>query len=327
MRPTELFSRDEIRALTAPSDVQGALSIAVDYGWCAAALAAVAAVPHPVTVAVAMVVIGGRQLGLAVLAHEAAHRSLFRTRWLNDLAGLWLCGAPVWLDPRRYRVHHQAHHSRAGHDDDPDVGLVAPYPITRGSLARKLARDLVGWTAARRIVGQLAMDLGLLTYTASTGARRLPWPGATIVAASAVRNLGPVVVANLALLGLLAAVGHPGLYLVWIGAWCTTHSVSLRIRAIAEHACTGAGADPIHHARTTLVSWPERLVLAPHHVNYHVEHHLLMTVPHWRLPALHRALDARGQFGPHNRAHGYAEVLRVATGGRGGTPAAGCSPA
>jgi fatty acid desaturase len=313
MRAADLFSRDEIRALTRGSDLRGALSVATDWGLVAGALALVGAAPNVLTVGVALVVIGGRQLGLAVLAHECAHRSLFRTRWLNDLVGRWLCGAPVWLDLHRYRVHHRDHHAHTGGPGDPDLGLVHPFPTTRSSLARKLARDLLGLTAARRVVGLLAMDLGLLSYTASTDARRLPFPGVGAVARLAARNLGPVVLTNAALLGLLTAAGHPALYLVWVGAWCTTYSLVLRVRSIAEHACTEPTANPLRSTRTTAASWPVRLVLAPHHVNFHLEHHLLPTVPHWRLPEVQARLEARGVLGPHNHAPGYLAVLRQVT--------------
>ena len=37
-----------------------------------------------------------------------------------------------------------------------------------------------------------------------------------------------------------------------------------------------------------------RALLFPHHVNYHLEHHLYPAVPHYRLPALHRLLAAKG---------------------------------
>jgi fatty acid desaturase len=37
-----------------------------------------------------------------------------------------------------------------------------------------------------------------------------------------------------------------------------------------------------------------RAVLFPHHVNYHLEHHLYPAVPHYRLPALHRLLQSKG---------------------------------
>ena len=48
--------------------------------------------------------------------------------------------------------------------------------------------------------------------------------------------------------------------------------------------------DPLRNTRTTHASWLERLFIAPNRVNYHLEHHLLMTVPYFRLPRLHRLL-------------------------------------
>lgn len=141
------------------------------------------------------------------------------------------------------------------------------------------------------------------------------------MAGAAVRNLGPVVATNAVLLGVLAALGHPAVYLVWIGAWCTTYSVVLRVRSIAEHACTEATADPMRNTRTVRPSWPLRVVVAPHHVGYHLEHHLLVTAPHWRLRDVHRRLAERGLLGPHNTAPGYVAVLEGAVGGRSATAA------
>ncbi len=37
-----------------------------------------------------------------------------------------------------------------------------------------------------------------------------------------------------------------------------------------------------------------RALLFPHHVNYHLEHHLYPAVPHYHLPRLHRLLAAKG---------------------------------
>jgi len=70
--------------------------------------------------------------------------------------------------------------------------------------------------------------------------------------------------------------------------------------------------DPLRNTRTTLVSWWERLLLAPNRVNYHLEHHLLMTVPLYKLPRLHRLLDERGLLDGACVTRGYADVLRCA---------------
>lgn len=317
-KPTEWFSRAELRALTEPSDLQGWRSVLTDWGLIGGALATAAWWPHPVVIAAAIVLIGARQLGLAILTHEAAHRVLFRSRWLNDLVGNWLCGAPIWLDVDRYRVHHLRHHVHTGTDDDPDTGLVEPFPTTRGGLARKFARDLVGLTGIRRIFGLAAMDLGYLSYTVSTDPVRLPPKSARERLALAFRHLGPVVFANGLLLAAVALAGHAWLYLVWLAAYFSVYSLVLRVRAIAEHACTPGGEDILQNTRTTRASGLARLLWAPHHVNYHLEHHLIMSVPHWRLPMVHRRLAEAGVLGPHNTSPGYASVLRAASSGAAG---------
>ena len=56
------------------------ISIALDWALVFAAMALVAVWPNPLTIVAALFVIGARQLGLAVLMHEASHRSLFANR-------------------------------------------------------------------------------------------------------------------------------------------------------------------------------------------------------------------------------------------------------
>jgi len=85
----------EIERLLTRNDWRSALSIALDWALVFASLALVAAAPDllswALTALLAIFVIGGRQLGFAVLMHEAAHRTLFANRRLNDFAGNWLC--------------------------------------------------------------------------------------------------------------------------------------------------------------------------------------------------------------------------------------------
>jgi len=120
------------------------------------------------------------------------------------------------------------------------------------------------------------------------------------------------VTTNALLLAGLAALGHPALYLLWAGAWLTTHTLVTRIRSIAEHALAPEPSDDLGHTRTTLARWWERLLIAPNRVNYHLEHHLLMTVPHYRLPELHRLLRARGVLEHACVETSYYRILRRA---------------
>ncbi len=313
----DYLQKEEIRALVTPSDLLGLRSLVLDWLLIALAFVMVARWGGVLTVCLALVIIGGRQLGLAVLMHECAHRSLFRTRALNDWVGHWLCGAPTWNHLADYRQHHMAHHTHTNTEKDTDLGLVAPFPITRASLARKLARDLSGIAGLRRIGALLLIDFGFLTYTASTGAERIDQKGRGFgdVLLVGARRLGPVLLTNLCLAGILAASGHARLYLLWIASWLTTYGLFIRIRAIAEHACTEQSTDPFRNTRTTYAGPLARLTIAPHHVNYHLEHHLLMTVPHYHLAKMHALLKARGALEESPIAPGYRAVLAVATGG------------
>ena len=271
------LSRDELAPLLAQSDLRSWISIAVDWGLVFAAFAAVAAWPNPLTIVAALFVIGARQLGLAVLMHEASHRTLLRDRRWNDWVGSWLCAYPVWSDIAPYRPYHLQHHAKTGTREDPDLGLVTPFPITRASLLRKVWRDLSGRTGWKFAKASFARTFGRARH--DPAARRAA--------------IG-VALTNALLLGTLAALGHPLLYLLWAGAWLTTNTLVTRIRSIAEHALTPDAPEPRGRTRTTIARWWERLLIAPNRVNFHLEHHLVMTVPHYRLPALHRLLRDRG---------------------------------
>lgn len=308
---TNVLSSEEIRALTRASDVAGVRAVAASWGLIAAAFSLVAWAPNVLTVLVALVVLGGRHLGLSILMHEAAHRSLFRTRALNDRVGKWLCAAPEGNHLELYRRHHLGHHSWAGTERDPDLSLVQGFPISRASLARKVMRDLLGITGVKRVIAMLAMDLGYIEYTAAADVRRIDPRGRTNADTlrMGVRNLGPTLLANAVLLALLTAAGHPALYLLWVGSWLTTYSLFLRIRSIAEHVGCDMDPDPFRNTRTTFANVLARLTVAPHRVNYHLEHHLLMTVPHQNLPRMHALLAARGALDGCHVAEGYVGTV------------------
>ena len=291
------LSREEIAELLRFEDWRSWGSIAFNWVVVIGAMALVAAQPNLLTILLALFLIGARQLGFAVLMHEAAHRSLFGRRTTNDWAGQWLCAYPIWSDTTVYRAYHLQHHAHTGTQRDPDLGLILPFPITRDSLRRKILRDLTGRTGVK--FARAAFARSVARWSTADGRR------ATI----------GVLATNALLLGALTALGRPELYLLWVGAWLTTNTLVTRIRSIAEHALTPNADDPLGNTRTTLARWWERLLIAPNRVNYHLEHHLLMTVPHYKLPRMHELLRERGLL---ERAcverDGYAAILHRAAG-------------
>jgi fatty acid desaturase len=296
----EALSPTERQELLTLDDVRAWRSILVDWGLIAASFVLVARVPHVVTVLLAIAVIGGRQLGLAILMHEAAHRILLSDRRWNDVVGNWLGAYPIYLDVFPYRNYHLRHHAKTWTADDPDLPLATPFPITRTSLRRKIGRDLSGKTGWKRfkftLKGDLGMSPGIGQITKNPG-----W-----------RSFRGMVITNVALLAVLTLAGHPALYLLWVAAWFSTYSLVTRIRSIAEHAMIDDPADDLRNTRTTVARWWERLLIAPNYVNYHLEHHLLMTVPHYNLPRMHRLLRDRGVLGNACVVTGYPAVLRTA---------------
>jgi len=303
VKPSDLLSPAEIHALGARSDLVGAALVLHAWGLIACAMALFAIWPNPLTFLLAVMVIGGRQLGLAILMHDAAHGLLFRTRRWNELAGRWLCAWPVFTDLHLYRPYHLKHHRHTQQAEDPDLILSAPFPITRLSLRRKIIRDLLGQTAFRRRGEQIAASAGPPGLSASARWAHL-WKS----------GLAGGIITNLILLASLSVAGHWWLYpLLWLLPLATWYQLISRIRNIAEHAVVPDNDDPLRNTRTTHAGPFMRLLLAPYWVNYHLEHHLFLFVPCWKLQAAHRMLIERGLGARMEFRRGYAEVLRMAT--------------
>lgn len=299
----EHFTREEIQSLLKMQDWKSWLTLASTWAIIGGAFALVAIWPNPLTVLVSITVIGARQLGLAVIMHDASHRSLFSNPKVNDWVGNWLGAYPVWSDIAPYRPYHLKHHAKTWTKEDPDLNLSIPFPVTRSSFRRKVWRDLSGQTGWKRAKATLARDLSNKKgKTSREGSEQSPW-----------QILRGVIITNVALFAILALTGHPALYLLWVAAWLTTHSLVMRIRAIAEHSMPTRVDSPFGNTRTTIASWWERLLIAPIRVNYHLEHHLLMTVPHYNLPKMHRMLREKGLLEDANICHGYAGVLAAAS--------------
>jgi len=296
----QALSKEDIKALLVMRDWRSWASVAINWAIVFAAFALVARWPNPLTVLVALFVIGARQLGFAVLMHEAAHRSLFKNRAVNDFVGNWLCAYPVWSDTKPYRPYHLQHHAKNWTFEDPDLALAQPFPITTDSFARKVWRDLSGQTGWKRLKATARRDLGL-----SRGRVKRNFD-------AGLEAFHGVLITNGILLGLLVLAGHPALYLLWIAAWLTTYSLVMRIRSIAEHAMIPDPGDEMNNTRTTVARWWERLLVAPNCVNFHLEHHLLPTVPHYNLRRMHRMLRERGALEQACVTRGYPAVLQLA---------------
>ncbi len=291
MTPGKAYlSSDEIRPLAERSDAMGLWLILHCWGTIALAVGLFALWPNPLTFLAAVMVIGSRQLGLAILMHDAAHNALFRTRALNEFVGEWLCGRPILAELNSYRHYHLTHHRFTQTDKDPDLVLSSKFPTTRASLRRKFLRDLTGRTGIKQLAGQIMMSVRLAGDDDAVKAAASDFAQA-FKARDLWKSL-PV------FLGIIVAMGLVGDWwwglAFWFLPFLTWFQLVLRIRNIAEHGATEQSENPLQNVRTTVAGPLARLLVAPYWVNYHLEHHMVMHVPCWRLPDMHRLLMAKG---------------------------------
>lgn len=295
---------DEIRPLAARSDWMGAALVFHCWAVILGSAAVFAWYPTVITGVLAVMVIGSRQLGFAILMHEAAHRALFRTGWLNDWAGQWLCARPIGAEVTSYRAYHLVHHKYTQTSRDPDLPLSAKFPTTKASLKRKFTRDLTGQTGWKLRLAQFRRALQL-------GFDEDAIAGAKMAQTFQSEDLKPVLVCNAVLFCVMWMIGDWWYWFVfWALPLLTWYQFVIRVRNIAEHAVLARPDDPLGNARTTHADPVTAFFLAPYWVNYHLEHHLLMHVPCWKLPRLHALLREKGYAGQMETAPSYWSVMR-----------------
>jgi fatty acid desaturase len=247
--------------------------------------------PNPLALFLSVLVIGTRQHALFVIAHDAAHYLLYENRLANEIVGR--ASAMVQgLSMCTYRVIHRLHHNNLYGPLDPDTALHGGYPRGKAYLVKKLLKDLSGLTAWKTYAYFLGGAPALNTAT-NVALRPLDDTSGKLKS-EARHDRNAVIVFHLVALTLFTLSGYLVQYLVlWVLPLVTVVQAILRLRAIAEHGATTDFSSPLTAARTNVApAWLAWLIF-PHHVNYHIEHHLYASVPHYNLPLLHREMRAR----------------------------------
>lgn len=259
--------RDEVYAhiakYTTPSDLRGAVEFVGTFGvWLALFWAPWWVLPLHVLVVTRLFVVG---------VHDTGHLSLFRRKWLNDLALritspiVWMPGLSVW------RPGHNFHHSHSNDLDYDQGSQTAPLTVTQ-------FRDLSWWKR------------GVYRY-AST-----PWVVLTQTAPLAM-TLGQLcqivrwdeVLLQLAVILWMAQTGVLGRHIVVTvcsGSWGVflfhlqhtfPECVRVKGRDLFDNGYYGS----------SFLVLPEAIKLFTAGIEYHHIHHLSSRVPSYRLRACH----------------------------------------
>ena len=287
-RPTAAY-RDELRRIP---NLRNGISVAMLYAQTAAILVTATKVGNPFAWIVAFLLMGRAHAQFLSLMHEAAHRTLFSNKRVNDFVGNWLLGFPDFTSTPAYRRVHMAHHRQEFGPDEPDIPLYANYPVTPASLRRKLTRDALGITGTKLFRAQLR---GL-------------WSSDVRVRRTQQKIWGMQLVMFVA--GI--ASGHPWLYpLMWFLPNLTVWRVINRLRSIAEHGGMRAGTDRRMSTHAVRQHWFARFFLVPYNIGFHTAHHVDPGVPFRNLPAYTRHLRQAGYITPEREYASYPRIWKA----------------
>ena len=282
IKPIDVLDKSQLNEIRQQNDLRNIFALFFDWGLMTLSLYIFYYYPSVLTFLGSVVVIGSRQFALAVLAHDGAHNLLFSNSKVNDFISQWFCAYPIFQDNRVYRPYHLKHHRFTETDDDPDLVLSAPFPITKESFFRKVLRDLSGVTGYKRYSSSLITIFRTEAVSSSEKVLKI-W-----------NKIHGFLIVNFTIFILISLFFHWSLFFLlwWLPAF-TYYSLIIRIRNIAEH-CVTPGESDLDNTRTTKASLIMRFLLAPHRVNFHLEHHLFMMCPWYNLPKAHSMMIENG---------------------------------
>ncbi len=221
--------------------------------------------------------------------HEMIHRTVFKSRWLNDRIA-FITGFVVFYPAYYFRLFHFAHH-RYTQDPERDPELASPPPKSAGAY--------IWWTIG---IPYWHRRFGTSFIHAFTGRAKQPFVRDPEIA-GCVAEARWMWVGYIAIIAASLALESWAALIYWLGPILLGQPF-LRLYLMAEHTGCAAGPDMIANTRTTLTNPIVRLIAW--NMPYHTEHHVYPSVPFHALPALHEEMK------PHLRVvePGYLAVHR-----------------
>ena len=241
--------------------------------------------------AIPLIIIQGYLIAFLFMAvHEAAHKTVFTNRRLNEILG-HVSSLMIVLPYEHYALFHWDHH-RFTQDPDRDPELVT---ATIPSSDTRLAIAYTG-------IVQLTNRIRLLVRRALTGQAVAPWIPES-KQGMVVREARIYALVYLAL--LIASIALSSTMLLW--CWLVPLYVGqlfLRPYLYAEHTGCERTRSAYENTRTT---YTDRLTKwFTWNMPFHVEHHAYPSVPFHALPKLNAIIDERIA----HRGQGYRAVTR-----------------
>lgn len=265
-----------IRSLSQRSDLQGLLRMAAHLGvMLTTGYLVYRAQSHWYLLIPAMIAHGFTLVTMFAPMHECVHRTAFDSKWMNETFG-WVAGLLSFYNFTYYRLYHTWHH-RYTQDAERDPELMTPKPRTMWEYFVEIS-GLSFW-----------LYRPLLFFKMATGQTQawafVPDSARKRIAISASAQLAVYVAAIISI-----AMGYKfALYEFFLPAILA--QPLLRAILITEHTGCSHDENGLTNTRTTLASFPIRLLMW--NMPFHTEHHLYPSIPFHHLPEAHRELKTQ----------------------------------
>lgn len=280
---TSLLNKKLVAELSILTPWRSSLAIASDWLMVfAAATVCNAYFSYPLYL-LTLLFIGTRYMGLVALVHDAAHYRLFKNKKLNDFVGEAFCALPLFpLTVQGYRNHHIKHHHYTNTVNDPDFFLLNGNPYYgHPKPVKVICMDLL-----KSFLGGYFITT-LLVSGSHEELRKLY----KVPAALSYARMG--FFSSLLLTALYFNFFHL-LVLYWIVPVITSYSTIVYVKTIIEHDRREL-TTAIRKTKHTTDSFISSIIF-PHHMNYHLGHHLYPSVPYYNLPKLQNELLKHPDF-------------------------------
>ena len=197
-------------------------------------------------------IIGNRQHALALLGHDATHKLISKSPFVNYFFGNFFTYAPIGLPWDGYRRFHMGHHRWLGTVRDPELDR----KLQSGVVVKNATKKNIIMQFIKDLLGLNILDMKKFNLDKS--------------------NEDELTIGFVQLLILLTAFIDWKIPLMWYAAMPTSLLAISRLRIWHEHV----GTDKTHMIKAT---WWQRLLFLPHYAEYHHEHHEKPNVPYNKL--------------------------------------------
>jgi fatty acid desaturase len=305
MKTKKQFSsevRAQIHPLVGADNWHAIFYLAADYALVALAIYAGQTFHTPLVVIVAMILIASRMRALDNFVHESSHQLLFRNRRANTWLTTLLCAYPVGISYFAYVQSHYVHHRDTGGPDDPCRKRQEKYDFLEPRQQRKflLRTLLIFWDAPAYLINSA------LTYmkpaTPPKDEKQRVWQRREIV--------GKWVFWSVVCIVLTLGGWWPIFLLYWVAPYLTFFQAIRKLAEHSEHNGLWNASREVETTRNNFCNPILRLLIYPHHDNYHLTHHLYSSIPHYRLRRAHQVLLQDKEYAAAHHCYGYFRATK-----------------